>query len=281
MATTVAKLAQELKLPVAALVDQLRAAGMENAGAGESVSEQDKAHLLDYLRKSHGADAGEKKKITLTRKSTSEIRQADSSGKARTIQVEVRKKRVLIQRDPQAEAAAAAAAAAAEAAVQAEADAARAVEAAAQATAQATAQAAADAEAAAARHAAETANAAAVASAASGKAAPQAPSPVAAVADVASAAPAAAAVDASRPLSVIDENQRRIREEESRRHNALRERQTADLAARQERERADAAAREAQAAQAKRAAEQVKEGTLHKPAAKPGDAEKKAAKKPG
>ena len=149
MATTVAKLAEELKLPVAALVDQLRAAGMENAGAGESVSEQDKAHLLDYLRKSHGAAASEKKKITLTRKSTSEIRQADSTGKARTIQVEVRKKRVLVQRDPQAEAAAAAAIAAAEAAAQAEAEAARAA-----ANAAAAAQAAADADAAAARQAA-------------------------------------------------------------------------------------------------------------------------------
>ena len=271
MATTVAKLAEELKLPVAALVDQLRAAGMENAGASESVSEQDKAHLLDYLRKSHGAAAGEKKKITLTRKSTSEIRQADSTGKARTIQVEVRKKRVLVQRDPQAEAAAAAAAAAEVAAAEA---AAHAVAEAARAAADAAAQAAADAEAARAAHAASAE--APVAASSSTPAAASAEVPVAAVA----AAPAPAVIDASRPLAVIDENQRRIREEESRRHNALRERQVADLAARQERERADIAAREAQAAQAKRAAEQVKEGTLHKPAAKPGDADKKAAKKP-
>ncbi len=270
MATTVAKLAEELKLPVAALVDQLRAAGMENAGAGESVSEQDKAHLLDYLRKSHGAAAGEKKKITLTRKSTSEIRQADSTGKARTIQVEVRKKRVLVQRDPQAEAAAAAATAAAEAAAQAQADAIRAAEAAAQA--------AADAEATRVRQAAEVAAVAVLPA----EAEPVSSSVRAVVAEAAasSAPPSPAAIDASRPLTVIDENQKRIREEESRRHTALRERQAADLAARQERERADAAAREAQAAQAKRAAEQVKEGTLHKPAAKPGDADKKAAKKP-
>ena len=45
------------------------------------------------------APVGERKKITLTRKSTSEIKQADASGKARTIQVEVRKKRTFVQRD--------------------------------------------------------------------------------------------------------------------------------------------------------------------------------------
>jgi translation initiation factor IF-2 len=51
------------------------------------------------LRSSHGTAGAERKKITLTRKSTSEIKQADSSGRARTIQVEVRKKRVFVKRD--------------------------------------------------------------------------------------------------------------------------------------------------------------------------------------
>ena len=293
MATTVAKLAEELKMPVTVLLEQLRAAGVEKADAGDAVSEQDKARLLDYLRKSHGAADGEKKKITLTRKSTSEIRQSDSSGKARTIQVEVRKKRVLVQRDPQAEAAAAAAAAAAEAAAaetaaHAEAEATRAAE----AIAHAAAQAEAEAEAARARQAtaaaadsapspaAADADAPAVVSGRASASSGSAAAPGTPGATAVPAAPAPAALDASRPLTVIDENQRRIREEESRRHNALRDRQVADLTARQERERADIAAREAQAAQAKRAAEQVKEGTLHKPAAKPGDADKKSAKKP-
>ncbi|HZA95018.1 MAG TPA: translation initiation factor IF-2, partial [Burkholderiaceae bacterium] len=54
--------------------------------------------LLESLRKAHGG-GGEKKKITLTRKQTTEIKQADASGKARTIQVEVRKKRVFVKRD--------------------------------------------------------------------------------------------------------------------------------------------------------------------------------------
>ncbi len=109
--TTVAQFAEELKMPVAVLLEQLTAAGVgRSKAAADTVAEADKGKLLEFLRKSHGA-AADKKKITLTRKQTSEIRQADSSGKARTIQVEVRKKRVLVQRDPQAEAAAAAAAA--------------------------------------------------------------------------------------------------------------------------------------------------------------------------
>ena len=59
----------------------------------------DKTKLLDYLRKQHGAAGEPKKKITLTRKQTTEIKAAGSTGKARTIQVEVRKKRVFVKRD--------------------------------------------------------------------------------------------------------------------------------------------------------------------------------------
>ena len=54
--------------------------------------------MLEYLRKEHGAQAP-KNKITLTRKQVTEIKKSDSTGKARTIQVEVRKKRVLVRRD--------------------------------------------------------------------------------------------------------------------------------------------------------------------------------------
>ena len=98
--TTVAQLAAELNRPAAALLEQLQSAGVSKAGADDSVTESDKARLLDHLRTAHGAAPGvERKKITLTRKSTSEIKQADSSGKARTIQVEVRKKRTFVKRD--------------------------------------------------------------------------------------------------------------------------------------------------------------------------------------
>src|SRR5450432_897003 len=98
--TTVAQLAAELNRPPAALLEQLKSAGVSKASTDDSVTESDKARLLDHLRTAHGAAPGvERKKITLTRKSTSEIKQADSSGKARTIQVEVRKKRTFVKRD--------------------------------------------------------------------------------------------------------------------------------------------------------------------------------------
>jgi len=100
----VAQFAAELKVPASVLLEQLRAAGVDKQTAEDVLSETDKAHLLEALRRAHGAQQGEKKKITLTRKQTSEIKQADGSGKARTIQVEVRKKRVFVKRDDAPEA---------------------------------------------------------------------------------------------------------------------------------------------------------------------------------
>ncbi|MFT3665663.1 translation initiation factor IF-2 [Piscinibacter sp.] len=97
--TTVAQLAAELNRPAAALLEQLQSAGVKKASADDMLSEADKERLLDFLRSAHGTAGGERKKITLTRKSTSEIKQADASGKARTIQVEVRKKRTFVKRD--------------------------------------------------------------------------------------------------------------------------------------------------------------------------------------
>ena len=98
--TTVAQLAAELNRSAAALLEQLQSAGVSKASADDALTESDKERLLDHLRSAHGTVPGaERKKITLTRKSTSEIKQADSSGKARTIQVEVRKKRTFIKRD--------------------------------------------------------------------------------------------------------------------------------------------------------------------------------------
>ncbi|MFL6682522.1 MAG: translation initiation factor IF-2 [Burkholderiaceae bacterium] len=100
--TTVAQFAAELNRPAATLLEQLQSAGVAKATAEEALNDADKERLLDYLRTSHGTNGGERKKITLTRKSTSEIKQADASGKARTIQVEVRKKRTFVQRDDSA-----------------------------------------------------------------------------------------------------------------------------------------------------------------------------------
>src|SRR5439155_3292019 len=97
--TTVAQLAAELTRSASALLEQLQSAGVSKASTDDALTDADKERLLDHLRSSHGTTGGERKKITLTRKSTSEIKQADASGKARTIQVEVRKKRTFIKRD--------------------------------------------------------------------------------------------------------------------------------------------------------------------------------------
>ena len=95
---SVSQFASELKMPATALLEQLAKAGVSKQAANDLLTEQDKSKLLEYLRRAHG-DVAPKGKITLTRKQTTEIKAADSTGKARTIQVEVRKKRVFVKRD--------------------------------------------------------------------------------------------------------------------------------------------------------------------------------------
>ena len=100
----VEQFAQELKLPPLLLLEQLKAAGVSKNDIVDTRSEADKAHLLDYLRKVHGGgtEIG-KTKITITRKQTGEIRKTDSTGKSRTIQVEMRKSRTYVKRDAAAQ----------------------------------------------------------------------------------------------------------------------------------------------------------------------------------
>ncbi|MBS1154880.1 MAG: translation initiation factor [Proteobacteria bacterium] len=97
----VSKFAMELKMPPQELLEQLRAAGVEKKSEGDLLSSQDKSRLLEHLKQKHGSSASnaDKPKITLARKQTSEIRKTDASGKAKTIPVEVRKKRVVIAPD--------------------------------------------------------------------------------------------------------------------------------------------------------------------------------------
>ncbi len=98
MATTVKVLAKELKRTAPDLLEQLKAAGVEKGSEDDSITEKDKTVLLEHLQKAHGsADTGARKKITLIKRESSEIRQADSAGSTRTVQVEVRKKRVLVK----------------------------------------------------------------------------------------------------------------------------------------------------------------------------------------
>ena len=270
----VEQFAQELKLPPLLLLEQLKAAGVSKNDVVDPVTEADKAHLLDYLRKMHGggADTG-KTKITITRKQTGEIRKTDSTGKSRTITVETRKSRTYIKRDP---AALTAEAQPAPAETAPEAPPAAAVEA---------APPAAESRPAAAQPVAEPVVepvAAEPVETAPAPAEPVATEPVAAEAEKAASAPAEAPAAAPavkkttriKKASILNEAELKAREEESRRHQALQERQAADARARAEREvlrkQAEAAREAAKIAAAEKAAAPAApaaptEKTLHKP----------------
>lgn len=96
---TVAGFAQELKMPVELLIEQFNRAGVNKASATDEVTEADKALLLASLQRAHGSADGAKKKISITKKQTSEIRQADATGKTRTVQVVEKKKRTFAPRE--------------------------------------------------------------------------------------------------------------------------------------------------------------------------------------
>jgi translation initiation factor IF-2 len=96
---TVAEFANELKKSSDTLLEQLKSAGVAKSAPTDTLTEADKQRLLGFLQTAHGTPSAERKKITLVKKSTTEIKQADATGKARTIQVEVRKKRTFVRRD--------------------------------------------------------------------------------------------------------------------------------------------------------------------------------------
>ena len=101
---TVSQFADVLKVPVETLLTQLENAGIKVTGSEDKISEDAKLLLLTYLRKSHGENDGGKagaapEKITLKRKSQSEIKLSGSQGRSRTVNVEIRKKRTYVQRD--------------------------------------------------------------------------------------------------------------------------------------------------------------------------------------
>lgn len=97
--TTIYQFARQLDRPARSLLEELRSAGVAKASPDDALSDSEKERLLNYLRSGHDAGGGTRKKITLTRKSTSEIEQIDPVGKARTIQVEVRGNRTFVKRD--------------------------------------------------------------------------------------------------------------------------------------------------------------------------------------
>ena len=99
---TVTQFAQVLRVPVERLLSQLDEAGIDVTGADDTISDDAKLELLTHLRRAHGrkdASASTPRKITLKRKSQSEIRLSSGQGRSRTVSVEVRRKRTYIKRD--------------------------------------------------------------------------------------------------------------------------------------------------------------------------------------
>ncbi|WP_375057755.1 translation initiation factor IF-2 [Zobellella sp. DQSA1] len=93
------QLASDIDTPVDRLVQQFREAGMEKSSA-DTVSETEKAALLAFLKKQHGAnDDNEPKRMTLQRKTISTLSVQGAGGKNKAVQVEVRKKRTYVRRD--------------------------------------------------------------------------------------------------------------------------------------------------------------------------------------
>ena len=101
---TVAQFAEVLKVPVEKLLSQLDEAGIKVSSSEDTISDDAKLELLTYLRRSHGqadtpvGDAAPRR-ITLKRKSQSELRLSGAQGRSRTVNVEVRRKRTYIKRD--------------------------------------------------------------------------------------------------------------------------------------------------------------------------------------
>ena len=101
---TIAQFADVLKVPVEKLLAQLDQAGIEVSGSEDTISEDAKLELLTHLRRSHGQEDklvsdGAPRRITLRRKSLSELRLAGAQGRSRTVNVEVRQKRTYIKRN--------------------------------------------------------------------------------------------------------------------------------------------------------------------------------------
>jgi len=96
---TVKQLANDIGASVDRLLKQITDAGLSSRGEDGSVSDSEKQELLAFLKKSHGGEtAGEPKKITLKRKTSSTLKMSAGQGKTRTVNVEVRKKRTYVKR---------------------------------------------------------------------------------------------------------------------------------------------------------------------------------------
>ena len=102
---TVKQFATVVGIPADRLLEQFTKAGVAVIGTDTAITEKQKLDLLAHLRKSHGnpptQGVAEPKKITLKRKTHSEIRMTGgTTGQVKTVSVEVRKKRIYVKRGP-------------------------------------------------------------------------------------------------------------------------------------------------------------------------------------
>lgn len=100
---TVRQLAEVVKIPLEQLLEQLKEAGLSASTPDDLINEDEKMQLLAHLRKRHGKDEeagqGTLKRVTLKRRTVSELKQASVPGTTtKTISVEVRKQRTYVKR---------------------------------------------------------------------------------------------------------------------------------------------------------------------------------------
>ncbi|MEX0962892.1 MAG: translation initiation factor IF-2 [Pseudohongiellaceae bacterium] len=98
---TISELAEVVGVSVDKLLSQIKEAGLSHTKANESISNDDKNTLLQFLRRSHGdseASVAAPKKITLKRKTVGTLKSASTHGRGKTVNVEVRKKRTYVKR---------------------------------------------------------------------------------------------------------------------------------------------------------------------------------------
>ena len=95
---TVKQLAGVVGVPVDKLLQQMREAGLTHGDAEQTISDDEKQQLLSFLKEAHGEAEPEVKKITLKRKSVSRLKVGGGSGKSKTVNVEIRKKRTYVKR---------------------------------------------------------------------------------------------------------------------------------------------------------------------------------------
>lgn len=95
---TVSELAKVVGASVDRLLSQMREAGLSHDAADAPVSDEEKQKLLAYLKSLHGEKAREPKQITLKRKTVSTLK---TGAGRKTVNVEVRKKRTYVKRNPE------------------------------------------------------------------------------------------------------------------------------------------------------------------------------------